>query len=146
VVSDQTIEHVNNLEQFVFESRRVIKNNGVFYGYFPSRFKAIEPHVGVPLGGVINKKLYYKFCYKVGLCDRKIKSAGELIKYMANDVSYRTDREIMRNFRLHFEDIEFKPELILENIDRNSAKYIRRMPFGTYLFGKLWSKFIICQP
>ena len=75
VISDNTIEHVNNLEQYVSESRRVLKRNGIFYCYFPSRFKMIEPHVGVPLGGIINNKLYYKLCQKIGLCGKNIKSA-----------------------------------------------------------------------
>ena len=82
----------------------------------------------------------------MGLCSQKIKSAEEMIRYMKDDVSYRSDQEIKRIFQLHFDDIKFTPELILENIERTSANYIRRMPLGTYLFGKLWSKFIVCRP
>ena len=145
VIADQTIEHVENLEQFIHESKRVLKKGGIFFGYFPSRFKLIEPHVGVPMGGIINNKLYYKICYKLGLCYKKVKSAEDLIKYMNNDVYYRSDNEIKDHFKKYFSNVEFKPELILKNIDRKSAKIIQKIPLGTSIFGKLWSKFIICK-
>lgn len=144
VVSDQTIEHVENLDKFVSESKRVLQKNGVFIGYYPSGCKLREAHTGIPLGGVIKYKIYTKICFKLKLKYKKFKIYDNMLNYMNTNVFYRSDKEIKKVFLENgFNKFEFEPELILKYKNTTLSNFIRIVPFGSKLFGKIWSKLFI---
>ena len=155
VISDQTIEHVKNLDQFISESYRVLKNDGVFYSYFPSKHKIFEPHVGIPFGGIFNSKFYIKCCCFFGLAKSKYKYTDSYIdihKYLKENTFYRNENVIKKLFKQKYKDVKFKSEdLLLAFIDdKDSFKAITsrlmlNIPFGRIFYRIFISKFIECK-
>ncbi|MDA9640226.1 class I SAM-dependent methyltransferase [Flavobacteriaceae bacterium] len=139
-ISDQTIEHVKNLDQFISESYRVLKNNGVFCSYFPSKYKIIEPHVGIPFRGIFNSKFYIKCCCFFGLVKSKYKyiySYNDIHKYLKKNTFYRDEHVIKKLFKQKFKDVKFKSDdLLLAFIDNKdsfkaiSSRLMLNTPFG----------------
>lgn len=147
VISDQTIEHVEDLKTFVSESHRVLKKGCDFIAYFPSKHKFREPHVGIPFAGIFQSYNYIRFWCLLGIVFNKYKFTDgekEVYNYLKHKTHYRTENEIRKIFKLHFDDIFFEPKNILKNIKPSTilSKLILLTPFGPFMFGKLWSKFI----
>jgi SAM-dependent methyltransferase len=47
VWTDQVLEHVEDLNFFLSEVKRVLRPGGIFWARFPSKFNLIEPHSGI---------------------------------------------------------------------------------------------------
>jgi hypothetical protein len=54
--SNQVFEHVMDYPTTLREIHRVLTPGGAFLHIFPSRYKFIEPHMLVPLGGVLRSR------------------------------------------------------------------------------------------
>lgn len=148
VISDQTIEHVEDLEKFVKESFRVLKQNCNFLAYFPSKHKFIEPHVGIPFGGIFHSKEYIKLCCSLNFSFKKYRyenSYLDIYNYLKYKTHYRDENEIKYIFGKYYKIIDFKPRNILLNYDTLLSSIILKTPLGPYFFGKLWSKFIVAK-
>lgn len=48
VLSEQVVEHVEDIDEFVSETWRVLKPGGAAFHVFPSRSRIVEPHIGQP--------------------------------------------------------------------------------------------------
>ena len=59
VFSTSVMEHVRDHELVMAEISRVLKPGGVSLHMYPSRWKLIEPHIYVPLGGVIQNRWWF---------------------------------------------------------------------------------------
>ena len=147
VVSDQTIEHVEDLEKFVSESNRVLKTGCDFIAYFPSKHKFREPHVGIPFGGIFQSYYFVRFWCALGVVFDKYKFVDghkEVYSYLKFKTHYRNENEIRQIFKKSYNDISYVPKNILKNIKPSTflSRFILFFPFGSFMFGKLWSKFI----
>ena len=95
IFSRAVIEHVQNLEEFVSSSKSILKDGGLCIHYFPSKYSLIEPHIGVPFGGVFTGKKWVKLMCLLGLCFREYRRHGDKAYcYMVNSTAYRTQAEI----------------------------------------------------
>ena len=100
IVSRAVIEHVQNLEEFVNSSKSILKQGGICIHYFPSKFSIIEPHIGVPFGGVFTNKAWIKLMCFLGLCFKTNRGNGEkAYLYMSNFTAYRRQSEIDMLFK-----------------------------------------------
>ena len=99
IVSRAVIEHVQNLEEFVNSSKSVLERGGLCIHYFPSKYSIIEPHIGVPFGGVFTNKTWIKLMCFLGLCFSANRGNGEIAySYMLNSTAYRRQSEIDKLF------------------------------------------------
>ena len=95
IVSKAVIEHVQNLEEFVNSSKSILKQGGICIHYFPSKYSIIEPHIGVPFGGMFNNKTWIKLMCFLGLCFRTNRGNGEkAYLYMLKSTAFRRQSEI----------------------------------------------------
>ncbi len=99
VSSRAVVEHVKNLGEFISENKRITKPGGYSVHYFPSIYSLIEPHVGIPFGGIIQNKAYYFLCCKFGLSYSKYRGRHEdALNYVKNYTSYRKLNQIIKLF------------------------------------------------
>lgn len=102
--SESTVEHVENLEEFVSENARVLKTGGVAIHYFPSKYSIIEPHIGVPFGGIIHNKTYYFIMIKLGLSFKRYRSKFgyvECYDFIESGTFYRSRKKYLQTFHNH---------------------------------------------
>lgn len=147
VVADQVLEHVRDLEKFAFEVSRVLKPGGVFVAYYPSRWKLWEPHIGVPLAGVIRWRWWLVLWVKLGVY--KTKRSGPpvdaILAYLSDKTCYRSLRSVKNTFVKYLLIAQFGGKLLLKTFDGKRGKWIVLMPLGAYLFNALWSSMLIAR-
>lgn len=67
VFSDQVFEHAANQDEVFAELHRITKAGGVHLHIIPAKWQLIEPHIYVPLGGLIGFKWWFHLWASAGV-------------------------------------------------------------------------------
>jgi len=124
VISNQVFEHVMDYPTMLREIHRVLTPGGAFLHIFPSRYKFIEPHMLVPLGGVLRSRWWLKSWALVGIRNefqRKLSAAQTCEanrKYLTTRTNYLSKRELQRQFSRFYTDVRFVEDAFLQNSTR----------------------------
>lgn len=111
IISDQVFEHVVEQEQAFCEIHRVLKPGGVSIHVMPAKWKFIEPHIKVPLGGFEPFKRYAYYYLWACLGVRSPHQHGQSahataqsnLTYATGSLKYLSCRQYRRLLRrLHF--------------------------------------------
>lgn len=112
VISNQVLEHVEDLDSVLQEVRRVLKPGGTFLSLFPTKEIIPEKHCGIPCLHWFPKQSRPRFYYAVGL--RKMgfgyfkgnKSASQwasdFLEWLDAFTWYRDRKTIYASFGRHF--------------------------------------------
>lgn len=99
IVSRAVLEHVVDIESFIKQTLKNLKEKGQCIHYYPSKLSVIEPHTGVPFGALIQSKTWYRLMCSFGLCLKKFRNNGSgALDYMKNYTNFRWQYEIDRMF------------------------------------------------
>lgn len=99
IISDYVFEHVLEQDQAFREIHRILKKGGVSVHVMPGKWQMIEPHIWVPLGGLIKSYTYYYFWAWLGIRKPRHKglAVGEVakknLKYAKTALNYLSCRE-----------------------------------------------------
>lgn len=145
VASRAVVEHVKNMDEFVAENRRVIRTNGYSIHYFPSMYSLIEPHVGVPLGGLITSRSYFRLCCNMGLCNKKYKGLSlKAYNYVKEFTEYRKVSEIIKAFESGgFEYYGNYTNYLLKFYRKGKYSFIGKSKFLLWLFRLFRSNIVV---
>jgi SAM-dependent methyltransferase len=116
VVSQETFEHVQDHEGAMRELARVTKRPGLAIHSFPARYRLIEPHINVPLGGIIRSYWWYLFWAKMGIRNEfqrgftTEQTASANLKYATHGLNYQSTSSILRVGRLFYDVAELVPQ------------------------------------
>ncbi|MGE4544135.1 MAG: methyltransferase domain-containing protein [Pedobacter sp.] len=123
VASRAVLEHVKNIDDFISENSRILRTGGLVIHYFPSKYSILEPHVGVPFGGILKNKIYYNMCARFGFFREKFKTnPEEALQYVRKYTEYRSNSAIVEAFeKSGFEYLGNHGSLILKYY--RSGKY-----------------------
>ena len=101
VFSNQVLEHVADIANFLRESRRVLHPHGTAIHVFPTRRMVVEPHLFIPLVHRLRsdraRLRLLRALYGMGLQKGGAKSgrsADRDVRYLRTSTHYRTWREI----------------------------------------------------
>jgi len=67
IISEQVLEHVKDQVGMLRELHRIMRPGGHALHVFPARYCLIEPHIYVPLGGVLGHRWWYKLWALLGI-------------------------------------------------------------------------------
>lgn len=67
IFSTEVMEHIADHDSVLRELRRILKPDGICIHSFPARYRLIEPHVLIPLGGMIKWKWWYLLWGRMGI-------------------------------------------------------------------------------
>jgi SAM-dependent methyltransferase len=109
--SHHVLEHVRDYGSALREMHRVLRPGGAMVHLFPSRWRLLEAHWLVPLGGVFHPPWWCRLSRAMGL--RKGGKEGYPITEYARlaretirlDTNYLSRRELLRGFRERFADV-----------------------------------------
>jgi SAM-dependent methyltransferase len=113
LVSWDVMEHVQRHAEAFSEINRVLKRGGRSFHFFPSRYSILEPHIGVPLGTVIQAYSYLYVWAVLGLRDKSQaaytarKIARRNHEFLRTETKYLSKRHFMKLADGSFRDIEF---------------------------------------
>jgi SAM-dependent methyltransferase len=113
VVSNQVLEHVEDLDAVLREIHRVLKPGGVVLSIFPSRDVFREGHIGIPFAHWFPKDSAARFYYtwalrRLGLGTWKQEAptcrqwASDKLRWIDSYTHYRGREEIFRTFARYF--------------------------------------------
>lgn len=114
VISYQVFEHVQDYASTVAEVCRVLKPGGATLNIFPSRYRIIEPHGGIPLGSLIQEYWWLRLWTALGihghekgrgLTAREI--ATIRYEFLNSQTNYLTRKHIRNHFAEVFSDVSF---------------------------------------
>lgn len=113
VYSNSVLEHVEDLSSALAEVHRVMKPGAASLHLFPPAGKPIEPHVYVPLGGLLQVRPWLllwalmgvRNSFQHGLGFRA--AADSNYRYLHTKTFYRSKRELNRQFRRYFTNVTF---------------------------------------
>ena len=100
VYSEQVLEHVQDYPAALSEVARVLKPDGFSLHIFPSKYRLLEPHVFVPLGGIIREYPWLLFWAWLGIRNSfqkglKYKDAADLnYDYLKTATCYLSAKKI----------------------------------------------------
>lgn len=104
VVSNQVIEHVTDLPQFLNECRRVLRDDGLAIHVFPSQRMVIESHLFIPFVHWLQsdhaRLVLLRILYRLRLSKsgwRSPRDAAADVLYLRSETRYRKLKDIARD-------------------------------------------------
>ncbi len=153
IFSDQVFEHVINYSESISEISRILKPGGFCLHIFPSRYKPIEAHTGVPFSSLNNSYSWLFFWAKMGI--RKKSQLGfsphetaiENHEYLTNRTKYLSKKQIRDNFKKYFDDVKFCEDLFLKYSKRGELFYkiFRFAPFMFRFYSTFQNRVLIAK-
>lgn len=117
VFSCETLEHVMDYDAALSEVARVLKPGGTSIHTFPARYRLVEPHIHVPLGGFVQSYPWYLLWALLGVRNEFQKDLGPLARARSNaewiksSTNYLKTAEILRFSLKHFREADLVPHL-----------------------------------
>ena len=154
IVSMSVLEHVKNLSKAVSEMWRVLKPGGCCLHYFPPKFRPIEGHLFVPLGGWLQAYPWLLFWSYLGVRN----SFGKTRPYKENAIlnynflkektAYRSKKELRESFSSCFKAVSFVERYqIKHSYGRARFLYplVRLFPPIASLYSSLHLRVLFCE-
>ncbi len=147
ISSRAVLEHVNNLDEFVSESKSNLKNGGICIHYFPCKMSIVEPHIGIPFGGIFKNKYYYIACCYIGLCRKEYyKNPQKAYGYINMYTFYRSKSEIISVFESNgLSFLSDRTDYILKNHQSYFFKFLSNFSFIVWVFGIFRSSVLVFE-
>lgn len=155
IISDQVFEHVQNYPEALAEINRVLKPGGSSLHIIPSRYRPIEGHLFIPLGGIFQGRLYLAFWALSGIRNSFQKGqswkevAGFNFEYLKHSTTYYTKSKIRKLFAAEFGNIVFVEPAFIKCHFGRVRRYLyplsRKIPFVSSLFCMLHSRVVFSK-
>jgi len=152
VFSNQVLEHVQDYSAALEEIRRILKPEGIGLHVFPSKWRPIECHTLVPLGGVLRGRVYLALCALLGIRNSYQKQANSSqvasrnFDYLKNCTMYLSKSEIRKYASSCFGNIEFVERQYLKHSagrGRHVYQLAEALPLLTWLFSSFHMRAIL---
>jgi SAM-dependent methyltransferase len=117
IFSTSTLEHVQDLTAAFAETARVLKKGGIAIHVFPPRYIWIEPHIYVPLGGAIQRYVWYLLWASLGIRNEfqkkmtAVECAKNNLHYARTGLNYPRLKTIMETARSYYSRVVPIPRL-----------------------------------
>lgn len=143
IVSRAVIEHVQNLDEFIDSSKAALNPiGGLCLHYYPSKYAIVEPHTGVPFGGILMHEVWFRLMCALGVCFKSHRGKGkEALAYMRNYTAYRSQKEIDLSFR-KAGFVKVEPLSVLACHPSRVFQLCSRLPLANFLFSIFRSKVV----
>lgn len=133
IISNQVLEHIEDLDTAVAEMGRLLKPGGMMLHYFPPKFRVLEPHYRLPLVHWLPKnRLRYAMIWmltaaglgKVGKVPLSAPERAKIIyEYSVTETFYRFPTRIRASFAANGLRVDFST-ILQERLNRKIGRAI----------------------
>lgn len=153
VYSSSVFEHTQNTKECFQEIYRVLKPGGGTINSLPSRYRILEPHIHVPLGGIIQSSMWLKFWaflgirneFQRGLPWKEVYQRNR--EYCKTGINYHSYRNLKKLILSIFGNIKIVKKEYIKNMPGAAAKIGRLFPvpgYGNLIFiFRQWELFMV---
>lgn len=140
VFSNSVFEHVQDHAMALREIARVLRPGGLSVHVFPARYCLIEPHLFVPLGGVIRSLAWYRLWAFLGVRNqfqthlRWPDRARENYHYARTGVNYVRNADLLATARPYFTEVGLAPDAWTVGSLRHP---LVRIPMVAWLYSRM---------
>jgi SAM-dependent methyltransferase len=154
VVSNSVLEHVEDLGSALSEINRVLKPGGASLHLFPPRSSLIEPHLLIPLGGIIRNRPWLYIWALLGIRNKYQRHLNfkEVVEknysFLRKNTFYRTKRELTTKFSAEFKNVTFADCQMIKNSYGRAARLwplIRTFPSFAQFYGALYNRCVFFE-
>ena len=151
VFTNQVVEHVQDLESFFSEIKRVTKKGGIGIHCYPNINLFFEPHVKIPLATRIQSHKWVDLwkrqpIFNIPNKHWSDKSSDEITDYLQNKTCFRTNKQIKNIALQYFESVWFDGDLLLKAIAyKKKGKLFSLLPGGGALFNAIWTSLLFTK-
>jgi SAM-dependent methyltransferase len=151
VFSDQVFEHAFHQDRVFAELYRVTRPGGVHFHIIPAKWQLIEPHIYVPLGGLIKSRWWYRLWaiagirneFQDGLSNKEIASrnlafANEGLNYLSTSTYRRMWSRI--GFKFRFAEIEY-----MASSNKPKVRKLSKIPLIDKIIRIFWVRVAILE-
>lgn len=120
IMSTSVFEHVLDQPETIAEIARVLKRTGATLHIFPSRWRPIECHILVPLGGVIQARWWLRIWASLGIRNgyqRGLTAASVVEKndrFCKTGIHYSPFNELDSDWRMKFGSVIYAEKAFIE--------------------------------
>ncbi|MCB0742324.1 MAG: class I SAM-dependent methyltransferase [Ignavibacteriae bacterium] len=121
IISNQVLEHVENLSFIAEEMSRILKYNGSVCNLFPAKYRFVEPHYKLPLIHWMPKNIIRLYAIKIMLLmnfsahlfpEYNLDERSRIIyKFSVEETFYRPVSQIIKVFRSAGIELESRSEM-----------------------------------
>ncbi len=156
VYSTAVMEHVTDPGRALTEIARVLRPDGLSIHVFPSRWRPIEPHMFVPLGGRFQSFAYFRFWARLGVRNtwQEHLSSTEIalrnVQFCKTGASYPTAAEWTLRASRVFDSVTWAEREFIEGsaavstVSRLIARYGPH-PILTWLYRGMHTRVLVLQ-
>jgi SAM-dependent methyltransferase len=154
VFSNSVLEHVQDLDAALSEIHRVLKPGGASLHLFPPRARPIEPHVLVPLGGVLRNRPWLLLWAWLGVRNSFQKRLSYLAvargnhTYLHSRTFYRSKRELRARICRQFGNVIFADRQMIKHSYGNArrlAPFVEWLPICASLYGSFYNRCVFFE-
>jgi ubiquinone/menaquinone biosynthesis C-methylase UbiE len=154
VFSNSVLEHVQDLDSALSEIYRVLKPGGASLHLFPPRARPIEPHVFVPLGGMLRSRPWLLLWAFLGVRNSFQKRLSYLAvargnhTYLHSRTFYRSRRELQRQICRQFGNVVFADRQMIKHSYGNARRlspYAEWFPICASLYGSFHNRCVFFE-
>jgi SAM-dependent methyltransferase len=140
VCSNSVFEHVQDHDLALREIARVLRPGGLSIHIFPARYSLMEPHMFVPLGGIIRNLYWYRLWALMGIRNRfqhgmsSTEAANANLHYSQTGINYPPVGKLLEIARRYFAEATLAPQLWTIGSFRHP---LVRIPLLGWLYSRL---------
>ena len=151
IFSTSTMEHVQDFDLAFAETARVLKPDGICLHTFPARYRLVESHIKVPLGGWLQSFPWFLLWGLLGVRNQfqghlgPVECAKNNVYFSKTGLQYLRLEEILARSHRYFDEVSLiPPHHVWDAADNPSANYRRALlfhPFTSRVIGWMSSRF-----
>lgn len=154
IFSNQVLEHLRNPDDALREIARCLKPTGVSLHIFPPKWRPIEPHIDIPLAGIITWRGYIWFWTRLGIRSTSTEnlsfqdSYNYNNNYIKNHLFYLNGRQLNNNFFKYFKYTEYADDIIYRDTGRIPSWHygvIQRWPMLRWIYRAFMMRIVLLR-
>lgn len=149
ILSDQVFEHAKDQDAVFAELYRITRPGGLHFHIIPAKWQIIEPHIKIPLGGLIGTMWWFRLWAALGIRHQFqrgtsiAEAAAFNAKYFREGLNYVSTRHYRKLWRSLGFQARFIERDYMASSDKAKVRSLARVPGLQALIRTFWVRIVV---